>query len=109
MTCSTTGVADVVGRSPEVPLLADPGDVITLTVPVGWAFTRWEGFDSPVIGEGANVWPPTTVAGRPRSIDVPVPVRTGDSILGLTVVLISDDERTVVEQGLELLVRVGGS
>ena len=107
MTCSTTGVTDVVGRSPDTPLLADPGDVITLTVPAGWAFTRWEGFDAPVQGEGANVWPPTTVAGRPRSIDVPVPLRSGDSILGLTVVLISDDERTVVEQALELLVRVG--
>jgi len=37
---------------------------------------------------------------------VPVPLRLGDSIVGLSVVLISDDERAVVELGLQVLVRV---
>ncbi len=104
MTCSTTGVADADPAPPDKPLLARPGDTLRFTVPEGWRFARWEGFDAPLVGEGANVWGPTDLPNRPRSIELPVPLRPNNSIVSLTVVLVSDDERTIIELQLQLLV-----
>jgi len=106
MTCSTTGVSDAVPGQPDVALLARPEDTLRFTVPAGWRFVRWQGHDTPLGGEGANVWQPVDLPDRPRSIELPVPSRPDDSIVGLTVVLITDDERTVIDLALEVLVRV---
>ena len=105
MTCSTIGTSDAVPQPPDEPLLARPGDMLSFTVPEGWRFARWEGFDAPLVGEGANVWGPTDLPTRPRSIELPVPLRPNDSIVSLTVVLVSDDERTIIELQLQLLVK----
>lgn len=103
-TCSTTGVADADPAPPDQPLLARPGDTLRLAVPDGWRFARWEGFDAPLVGEGANVWLRTDLPDRPRSFKMPVPFRPDESIVSLTVVLVSDDERTVIELQIQLLV-----
>jgi len=106
VTCSTTGSYDADPPSPELPLLAKQGDDLRFTVPTGWRFVRWGGSGAPLVGDGADTWPPTDLPDRPRSISVPVPLRLGDSIVGLSVVLISDDERAIVKLGLQVLVRV---
>lgn len=106
ITCSVTGVADVIPEPSDVPVLAHPGERITFTVPDGWGFVRWEGFDTPIVGEGANLWEPVDLPDRPRSIERPVPARPGDSVVGLTVVIVSDDETVLFELSLEVLVRV---
>jgi hypothetical protein len=100
------GNSDAVPPPPDEPLLAKPGETLTFAVPVGWWFVHWEGSDAPVIGEGANVWLPTDVPDRPRTLELPVPRRAGDSIVSLSVVLVSDDERVVLELSLQVLVRV---
>ena len=77
MTCSTTGTEDAVPADPLEVVAAHPGDHLTLALPVGWGFLRWEGSDRRVAGEGANAWPPVDVAGLPPRIEVPVPDRQG--------------------------------
>lgn len=106
VTCSTTGVDELDPAPPDEPLLARPGDTLRFTVPEGWRFARWEGSDAPLVGEGGNVWGPTDLPNRPRSIELPVPLRPNDSIVGLTVVLVSDDERVVIELSLWVLVHL---
>jgi hypothetical protein len=64
----------------------------------------WEGADRPVVGEGANVWPGTETPDRPGRIDVPVPLRAGDSIAGYLMWVVRADERVVGR--IEILVRV---
>lgn len=108
-TCSTAGVVDTDPATPTEKLLARPGDTITFTVADGWRFARWEGFDTSLVGEGANVWVATDLPDTPRSVEVPVPMRPNDSIVGLTVVLVSDDRRTIIELALELLVSRGAT
>ena len=68
-TCSTTAVADGVPGDPVGEVLANAGDRMTLTLPAGWGFLRWEGSDHAALGEGANVWVPVDVAGAPNHID----------------------------------------
>jgi hypothetical protein len=58
------------------------------------------------VTEGIDVWPPIDLPSGPRSIDIPAPGRSGRSIIGLMVVLVSDDERAVVDLELRVLVRV---
>jgi hypothetical protein len=106
VTCSTTGVADAIPEPPDVPVLAHPAEMITFTVPDGWRFLRWGGFDTPLVGEGTNIWEPVDLPDKPRSFELPVPARPGDSIVGLTVVIVSDDETAVLELAIEVLVRV---
>ena len=103
-TCSTTGSNDAVPTDPRHGLKVNPGDVLHLALPPGWHFLRWEGYDHPIVGEGANVWPPTDTPGNPDAIDVPVPIRSGDSIAGYTLWLATADERAV--GALDILVRV---
>jgi hypothetical protein len=106
LTCSMAGSNDADPPSPEQALLAHPGETLRFSVPAGWRFARWEGGDTPLVGDGAHDWPPIDLPDRPRSIDVPVPSRPNDSIVRLSVVLISDDERAVIELALQVLVRV---
>jgi len=103
VTCSTTAMADVVPKPPSESLAAYPGDTITFTVPVGWHFVRWEGSHKPLHDTGpGRAWPPTDLPDAPRSIDLPVDPLLQDEIASLTVVLVSDDGRTVIELGLQL-------
>jgi hypothetical protein len=103
MTCSTTGTADAAPKPPEESLAAYPGDTIELTVPAGWHFVRWEGSHEPLAGAGGGGWPQTDLPDKPRSIALSGPLLSNE-IVSLTVVLVSDDERTVIEVGLQLLV-----
>lgn len=103
MTCSTTGNSDAVPRSPTESLATYPGDTIRFTVPVGWHFSRWEGSHEPLHGTGAgDKWPPTDVSDGSRSIALPDGPLLQDELINLTVVLVSDDERAVIELGLQL-------
>lgn len=107
-TCSTTGAIDAAPTDPEVGLQARAGDVLHLALPSGWRFLRWEGYDRPVAGEGANVWPPVDTPERPDRIDAPVPTRTGDSIVGYTLWLTTSDQRAVGQIDVLVRVSVGG-
>jgi hypothetical protein len=103
MTCSTTGTSDAVPGAPVDSLAAYPGDKVRFTVPVGWRFARWEGSHKPIDGAGAPVaWEPADMPDRPRSIELPGPLLL-DETVSLTVVLVSDDERTVIDLELQLL------
>jgi hypothetical protein len=84
-TCSTVLSTDAVPADPVEGLDAAPGDQLTLVLPEGWQFLGWEGYDRSATGEGMNVWPPQDTPGRPRQIEVPVPVRAGPSIAGWTI------------------------
>lgn len=103
VTCSTTSTADAPLKPPGESLAAYPGETIELTVPVGWYFARWEGSHEPRRGDGGGSWPRIQLLDKPRSIALSGPLLT-DEIVSLTVVLVSDDERTVIELGLQLLV-----
>jgi len=106
ITCSTVGTSDAVPPQPDEPLLAQQGETLRFTVPTGWRYVHWEGSDAPVIGEGTNFWSPTDVPDRPRTLELPVPHRAGDSIVSLSVVLVGHDERVVLGLALQVLVRV---
>lgn len=103
MTCSTTGTADAAPTAPGESLAAYPGDTITFTVPVGWRFVRWEGSHKPLHGQGGSLWQPMNLLDRPRSIQLPGPLLLDEQV-SLTVVLVSDDERSVIEIELQILV-----
>ena len=77
---------------------------MALTLSNGWRFLRWEGFDRPAVGDGANVWLPTDTPGQPEQVDVPVPIRMGDSVAGYGLWMVSVDGRAVGQ--LEILIRV---
>ena len=80
---------------------------MSLSVPTGWRFVHWEGWDAPVVGEGANVWLATDLTVPSSVFEVPVPNRTGDSTLGFDVVVVSLDGRVVMSLSVQVLVRVG--
>ena len=103
-TCSTASSSDTVSSEPAAGVSARPGDALTLALPPGWVIVYWEGFDRPVAGEGGNVWPGRETPNRPGRIDVPVPLRTGDSIAGYLLWVVSADERVVGR--IEITVRV---
>ncbi len=102
-TCTTTGTVDAVPREPESSLAVYPGDTLTMTLPEGWRFVRWEGSHRPIRGEGGGRWRPVSLAAAARSIDLPGPVLF-DETVSLTTVLVSDDERAVIELSLEFVV-----
>jgi hypothetical protein len=81
-------------------------DRLRLTLPHGWRFVHWEGFDRPAVGEGANVLLPVDLSDRPASIEIPVPTRPGDSVVGLDLTVITEDERAVAQLSVAVLVRL---
>jgi hypothetical protein len=103
-TCTTTAVADGVPSLPAHGVAAHPGDALRLVLPSGWRFLRWEEGDGPVVGDAGNVDAPMDTPKRPQIIDVPVPGRSGDSKVGLTLWVISLDGRIVGSE--ELLFRI---
>jgi len=103
MTCSTTGTADVVPKPAKESLAAYPGNAIRFTVPIGWRFVHWEGSHKPLHGTGtAGAWPPMDLPDASRSIELPSDPFLQDEMASLTVVLVSDDGRAVIELGLQL-------
>jgi len=94
-TCSTVATVDAALPDPETGLTTHEGDRLTLALPPGWQFLRWEGFDRPAVGDGGNVWPPIDTPQRPTTIEVPVPFRPGASIAGYTLTITTDDGRIV--------------
>lgn len=104
LTCSTSATSDAAPTDPRAGVAAHPGDLLTLTLSAGWRILRWDGYDHTADGEGANVWPAVDTPERPDRIEVPVPLRSGDSIAGYHLWLVSVDGRAV--GGLDILVRV---
>jgi hypothetical protein len=104
-TCSTTAIEDGVPGDPVGQVLGHPGDQLTLALPTGWGFIRWEGSDRPAIGDAANIWLPVDVAGAPSHVDVPVPGRLGDSVADYTLWIKTLDGRVVGQ----LAIRIGVS
>ena len=105
-TCSTTAVADGVPGDPVGEVLANSGDQMTLTLPAGWSFLRWEGSDHPAAGDGGNVWLPVDVAGAPSHIDVPVPLRTGASVANYSLWVVGFDGRVVGQLAISVAISV---
>jgi len=104
LTCSTAGSSDAAPTDPTVGVVAHPGDLLTLTLAADRQILRWEGYDHPAGGEGANAWPAVDSPQRPSHVAVPVPLRSGNSIAGYHLWLVSIDGRAV--GGLDILVRV---
>lgn len=108
-TCTTTAHEDVVPVEPAVGLAAQPGDVVTLTLPDGWVVLEWEGFDRSATTEGANVWPLTETPARPGSIEIPAPGRAGDSIAGYLLSIERADATVVGQLEIALRITIAGS
>ena len=106
MTCTTTSASDTVGDGQPNGLEAHPGDRLRLSLPVGWQFLHWEGFDGPSVGEGGNVWPGVDTPERPVQIDLPTPNRTGESLAWYTLWVISADGRVVGQLEIRFLITI---
>lgn len=105
-TCSTTAVADGLQGDPVGEVMANSGDQMTLTLPAGWGFLRWEGSDHSAVGEGANVWLPVDIDGAPSHIDVPVPLRTGASVANYTLWVVGSDGGVVGQLAISVAISV---
>jgi len=106
VTCTMSSASDVVSSEPPAGIAAAPGDLLSLSLPAGWRFLHWEGFDRPAAGEGGNVWPGVETPDRPGRIEVPVPARNGDSIAGYTLWVIRDDGRVVGQVDIVIQVTI---
>ena len=109
VTCTTTGSEDVAPARPTTGVSAHLGDRLTLTLPTGWAFLHVEGGDGPVTGDGGNVNAPIDTPDHPSQVDVPAPVRLGESIAGLSVWMIRDDGQVVGQLATLVHVQVGAA
>lgn len=105
VTCSTTGSWDAGPMDTASWLSAEPGASVRFVLADGWRFLYWEGWDRPADGDGVNILPGAETPEGPSSIDVPVPSRTGDSILGVEAWVISADERTIASISGAVLLR----
>jgi hypothetical protein len=103
-TCTTTAATEAIQGNPARGLVAHPGDRLTLSLPSGWQFLHSTGADRPVVGDATNIWPGADIADRPSRIEVPVPVRPGDSIASYHLDIVRVDGRVV--GWLEIYVRV---
>jgi hypothetical protein len=106
-TCTTTSQMETVGNDQPIDLPAHAGDRLRLSLPAGWQFLHWDGFDGPVAGEGGNVWPGTDTPDRPVQIDLPVPHRAGPSLARFTLWVISADGRVVGQLDIRFQVTIG--
>ena len=106
-TCSTSSAFDTVSSEPLPGLSAHAGDVLRLSLPPGWHLLHWSGFDRPAAGDGGNVWTGADTSERPRQIDLPVPVRSGDSIASYTLWVVSADGRVVGRLEISFAVTIG--
>ena len=94
-TCTTGSATDTVGQDPAVGLSAHAGDRLTVSVPPGWVILAYQGFDRPSVGEGGNVTPQIVTTTGPAQVDIPIPARSGRSVVGVTLSIVSADGRVV--------------
>ena len=94
-TCTTGSASDTVGQDPAVGLTARAGDRLTVSVPPGWVILAYEGSDRPAVGEGANVTPEIVTTTGPSQVEMPIPARSGRSVVGVTLSIVSADGRVV--------------
>jgi hypothetical protein len=106
-TCTTTATTDVASIDPKEILVARAGEKLRLSLPIGWGFLRSEGFDTPASGGVTNVWLPIDTPDRPQQIDLQLPTRGGDSIVGYDLWIVSVDGRVVGQLAVEVRVRLG--
>ncbi len=106
-TCSTSSAFETVSSEPPPGLSAQARDVLRLSLPPGWHLLHWSGSDHPAAGDGGNVWTGADTPERPREIEVPVPVRSGDSIASYTLWVISADGRVVGQLEISFAVTIG--
>ena len=106
VTCSTTSAFETVSSDPPLGLMAQAGDTLRVTLPAGWHMLHWSGFDRTTLGEGDNARTGADTPDRPRQIEVPVPNRSGDSIVGLTLFVISADGRVVGQLEISVVVTI---
>jgi hypothetical protein len=106
-TCTTTSVMETVGNDQPIDVPAHAGDRMRLSLPAGWQFLHWNGFDGPVAGEGGNVWPGVDTSDRPVQVDLPVPDRAGQSLASFTLWVISADGRVVAQLDIRFQVSIG--
>jgi hypothetical protein len=106
-TCTTTLTNEAESIDPREILVARAGEKLRLALPVGWRFLRSEGFDTPAAGGGANVWLPIDTPDRPQQIDLQLPTRGGDSIVGYDLWIVSFDGRVVGQLAVAVRVRLG--
>ena len=106
VTCSTTSAFETVSSDPPLGLMAQAGDTLHVTLPAGWHLLRWSGFDRPLLGEGDNPRTGAATPDRPRQIAVPVPNRSGDSMVGFTLWVISVDGRVVGQLEISVVVTI---
>ena len=106
VTCSTTSAFETLSSEPPLALMAHAGDSLRISLPAGWHLLHWSGFDHPAVGDGGNIWTGAETPERPRQIDVPVPVRSGDSIASYTLWVISADGRVVGQLEISAVVTI---
>jgi len=94
-TCSTVGTNDVAGDDPKVGVTAHAGDKLTLSVPAGWSILAYEASDHPASGDGAGVTPLVILAEPSTEIKMAVPSRSGRSIVGVVLAIVSDSGQVV--------------
>jgi hypothetical protein len=95
MTCSTTSSSDVVGINPTIPLHLAGATSIRISVPPGWHFLYWEGWDRRPDGGDANVTPGGETPDGPTMIEIPAPRRAGRSMVGISAWVATADGRVV--------------
>ena len=90
-TCTTAGSTDVVAAKPTKPLRVVAGDAIRLTLTPGWRFLYWQDWGVTAATAGANVTPEGEMPEQPAVIDIPIPGKSGLSVVGVSVWAISAD------------------
>jgi hypothetical protein len=105
-TCSTTVVNDFAGVEPSLSIPALPGDVVRFSLDGDWRPLQWEASDRLKGQDGINVIPGETFETSPAAISVPVPDRTGDVLLGITIRAMRNDERALATVGTLIWLRI---
>lgn len=105
-TCTTTGVADVGELDYPAPLVGDAGDDLTFAVDGDWHIRWIQVFDRDKREESGDTTREGPVAEGPPEVTIPIPARTGNSIVGMTMWVVSDDGRTVAQLNPSTWVRV---
>jgi hypothetical protein len=88
-TCSTVATNDAAADDPRVGVTAHAGERLTVSVPAGWSILACEAFDRPAAREGANVTPLVVLPAPSANIELPRPPRSGRSIVGVVLAIVS--------------------
>jgi hypothetical protein len=91
-TCSTTGINDMGAVEPSLSIPALPGDLVRFRLEDDWRLLQWDASDRLRGQDGVNVIPGETFETSPAAISVPIPDRTGDVLLGITIRAMRNDD-----------------